>query len=184
MILYKKINLRCYIQLKEYALKHSMSYYGKPDGMEFHNFPIYLKKMLDDEMIEKGLGHTKPPLYFYKKNIHEFSHESCHIDGNALNITNLSLILPIRGCENTKQYWYSGKYSLSVANESNVSYIKISWNEGPPTLLDTIEICDAPLLCNVSIPHAVVTNETEQRVTCTIRFQKNWSMEEIKDLDL
>lgn len=185
MVLYKKIKLQCFSLLKDYALEFSNSFKQNTNGAIYHNFPAELKTILDLETEKIGLGKSGTPLYFYKISS-LMDYRSTHVDAsiinNKINICNLSLVLPIKGCKNTKQFWYNGNYELQVVSENNVEYSKLNWKDSP-YLVDFVEIFDSPTLCNVSIPHGIVTNGIEQRVTCTLRFDKNPSIDNFLHLN-
>lgn len=184
MLLYRNINLQSLDIVREYALKYTR--YAKQQWhCHIHEFPFSILRILDSECVAKGLGPTLPPLYFFKNTPMECSSENTHVDttveNDELTVANISLIIPLVGCAGTTQYWYGGDYNVILqSDDKGIRYGKVKWN-GQPTYLESIEIVDKPILCNVSVPHGIYKPTHDKRVTCTIRFRNNLRLEDLDE---
>lgn len=114
----------------------------------------------------------------FKRNTTYIRYQSSHLDySQAIGVINCSIVIPIEGCKNTGQIWYTGDYNIKIAKMDNgINYALPDWIN-PGFELDRVEIYDSPMLVRTNVPHSAFSNGHEYRVTCTLRFENNESFE-------
>lgn len=149
-------------------------------GGFLQNFPENLLQKINTQLIKLGLSEIRTPLYFIKNKDFTDEFREIHVDGNALinRITKTSIIIPLAGCENTKQIWYTGDYTQISKIVDGVGFWSLVWNQSPK-FLHSYCIKDVPHAAKVDIPHTAIANGIDQRITCTLRFRINYDLEEV-----
>lgn len=175
----QKFELKCYDVLREYFKRKIDEY----DGEQYHIFEISdIPEEIDDlfknELAEKGLPANLNWLVFKKKDCFDESHNMTHVDTLS---TDVSIVIPIEGCENTYMYWCEGEYDLhqTSLDDSYFSYNIPIWTEGSTPTIHREAIL-SPTICKVSVPHNTCSShDGSYRVVVTTRLSVNLSFEEV-----
>ena len=180
---YKPVKIECAELIKSRTLEYMNQFKLKP----FSDRLVYTKnvqfteqdtKTINEEFQDKGLSKIVDVLSFKRWQRNKFHRDYCHLDGHDDLIYNASIVIPISGCKGTEQYWYDGDYEITMIATEGVKYFIPKWKtEGK--LVASVSIVDTPMLCRVNIPHNAYSNGFEPRLTCTLRFEKNETFEEI-----
>ena len=168
MLMFKPVKLKCFELVKEEVTRLMARYDTESKYVIRLKLSDETMDAVNEELTAKGFSKVEPPLAFKKQNLFIQDYRYCHVDYGAT----ASLIMPIYGCENTTQYWYSGDYELTEINiPGNVPLYSVHWNK-PGEFLTEVEIKDQPFLCRVDVPHSIktITSPARYRLTCTFRF--------------
>ena len=174
----QKFELKCYDVLREYFKRRIAEH----DGEKYHIFEITdvseeINDLFRSEMADKGLPANISWLVFKKRDCFDESHTATHVDTIS---TDLSIVLPIEGCENTYMYWCEGKYELrqTSLDDEYLSYNIPIWDDSVTPSIHR-ETITSPTICKVSIPHNTCSSrDGSYRVVVTTRFGANLSFEE------
>lgn len=152
--------------------------------------PPHLLEKLNRELVDCGLPVAEAFVAFKRKNfvysdvnnppVSEIRgmHLDCNLDRQILNV---SLILPVSGCEDTYMYYAGGRFDtrFTFAADGKTIRAMIDWQE-EPYILDRVMIDQHPVLSRVDIPHDAGSRpDGEYRTTFTIRLRGNPSFEEV-----
>lgn len=139
----------------------------------WEKFPESLTNNINSELIRLGLCEIKFPTFTFKTMTNPM--EAIHIDGNAKEnrIMKTAVIIPLKGCKNTKHIYYHGNYDIIKADHG----WNLNWHD-TPQVLGSLEI-DRPYACRVDIPHTAISNGIEQRVSLSLRFKDNPTIEDV-----
>ena len=175
----KKIHLTCEHLIKEFAIldiekKIDTSIPVDRQIQIRHELNNQLKHIIDADLARYNIPPVRYCLsYIRPKN----SFQGIHIDGNEEGIIKSAINIPLKGCKNSYQIWYKGKYSTSLVMLSNNVYHEIMWQE-PHTEDFKLEI-DSPHLLRVDCPHSAQSNQLEDRWVFTMRFHGNPNFEDL-----
>ena len=133
-----------------------------------HTLSKQLKDIIDAELA----GYNIPPVLYCLSYIRpKGSYQGIHIDGNDKAIIHSAINIPLKGCKNSYQIWYRGKYDTIVVKLLNNIYHTIKWHE--PQIEDFKLEIDNPYLLRVDLPHSAQSNQFEDRWVFTMRFLGN-----------
>ena len=169
--LYYNLDLKTISLLKQDILDYSKTY-SNNQLTNSYNIPKNLQPAIQEEFNNYGFGEISNVLIFKRFYKHK-GYFMTHIDDK-----NISIVLPITGCENTAQYWYTGEYTtLYQYIMKGYGFHRLIW-KSPGYFLNEVEIINNPVLCNVSVPHGAYGNGIITRITASIRFKENPTYEE------
>lgn len=175
MKLYQHARLDTTSKIREYL----KDYTGWSNAsLQYVKLPESLIFLLNNELNSKGLPNMRSAYSFRRFNS-PFDANTCHVDASDTGLHKVSVIIPISGCAGTCQYWYDGKYHVEKRlSAENISYNHIIWDD-EPKLMDSVEICDSPVISKADIPHSVYSANNEYRITYTFRFPENITFDEV-----
>lgn len=173
-------NLRCYPELKEYFKQRAIEY----SNDKFYVFEVTdvsdkINEMFRAEMEERGLPCHTSWLLFKKQGITEENHRYTHID-TINNVCEVSIVIPIIGCEGTHMYWCEGDYHVDQTELGQVTYGIPIWDNDATVTVAHREAIVSPTICRVNVPHETVSNlDGSYRIVVTTRFVGHPSFEEV-----
>jgi len=132
-------------------------------------------------LVDMGLPTASNFLCFKRKNYFDCTSEKVHIDfdGTTNEMIHSSILIPVKGCVDTKMYWYNGDYNVVPKKFEDSDYAAVEWIEAPNEF-DSVEIASGPVLAKVSVPHnATSALDGSYRITLTMRLAGNPSFEEV-----
>lgn len=133
-------------------------FYFYSNKEKFLAIPALAKLLSDLDLLEHVAGIA---LYI----VHRNAPISIHKDNGDITY---SLNIPLSGCENTLVNFYnSTKPPLEKITMSGNKYF--AYDESDCQLIDSLEMTTAHII-NVKVPHAVVNNNSEPRITLLIRL--------------
>jgi hypothetical protein len=144
----------------------------------FREFDQELTTKIGKVFADLGLGPLHPVLWFVRYRDWQMSPQKTHLDG-MVSRPWASIVIPVMGCRNSFQYWYDGDYSREGQTSANVPGGRVIWS-GTSRLVAIADTSDRCILSRVHVPHGAVSNSTDIRVTCTLRFQENWTFEHLQ----
>jgi len=180
MDLFKHIQLP-FANVLQYHTKEYMSNFSG-EILHVQNIPIPDADMqlINSYLESKGVSKLKNVLAF-KRKMEYIDYTDCHVDTNSREYIRCSVVIPVSGCKHTKQYWYSGDYSVEKrTTPSGSDYYAITWNK-MPDFAGEVEIYNNPTLVRTDVPHSAYSFNNEYRITCTIRFINNESFEYLSE---
>jgi hypothetical protein len=141
-----------------------------------NHFSPELQYSINTQLRANGLPRYRSCMVFRRSHLAPPCAETAHIDGNGVDYTYCSVVVPIQGCIATRLHWFHGDYTTVPGEFTDLSghstQFDIVWN-GPGVPLDSVSIVDQPYLCRVDIPHDYHRNTVEDRITCTFRLEGN-----------
>lgn len=185
-----KFQLDCYEELKQFMLDEMKDKEQQDLYITRPVLPQHLLDKLNEELYACELPRAEAFVAFKRRNFIYSSDESpsvseirgMHLDSNIYKeILNVSLILPIEGCEDTYMYYAGGKFEtrFNFAADGKTIRAMIDWQE-EPYILDKVSIVDTPVMSRVDIPHDACSRRDGQfRTTLTIRLRNNPTFDEV-----
>ena len=175
----KKIHLTCENLIREFAIldiekKVDTSIPVTKQLQIRHDLDKSLKNIIDTEL---STYHIPPLLYCLSYVRPKGSSQGIHIDGNKDVVIKSAINIPLKGCKNSYQVWYTGKYTTSLVMLSNNVYHEIMWQE--PYIEDFKLEINSPYLLRVDRPHSAQSNQLEDRWVFTMRFCGNPNFEDL-----
>ena len=135
-----------------------------------------LQYRINTQFAANGLPRYRGCMVFRRSHSAPAAAESSHIDGNGVDFTHCSVVVPIQGCIATRLHWFHGDYTAVPSSHTDPFGYKTQWDivwNGPGIPLDSVSIVEQPYLCRVDIPHDYHRNTVEDRITCTFRLEGN-----------
>jgi hypothetical protein len=176
MKLYQNINLDCTSLIQKYVGNYKDWAVGSAHYMKL---PDSIISVLDDELKSRDLPKSCGAVVFRRFNS-PFDPNTCHTDARENGTKHeLSIIIPIVGCEGTRQYWFDGKFHMErKLTLGNVLYDHIVWDD-EPIFLGDVEIYKNPIISRANIPHSVQSDNNQYRITYTFRFPEGTTFDEV-----
>lgn len=137
--------------------------------------PDEFRNLINLYLQSKGVSEILNILSF-KRKLSMKKYYLTHVDSVEDSVVKNSVVIPVSGCENTSQYWYTGPYELiRLYTISGASYLSPKWKH-VGEFLGEVEIL-SPMLCRTDIPHSGHNPSENYRTTVTIRFKDNEDFE-------
>lgn len=167
---FRKINLKCAEQIKEFAIADTIK---QVQDRKFncqlqvrHSLPSELKNIINCELSNIGI----PEVLYCQTYLRQPNHiQGIHIDGDS-QIISCAINIPLKGCADSKYNWYDGDYQLERVSRLGLIFHDIKWST-KPVMSATVNLDDAYLI-RVDAPHSAVAGP-EERWVFTMRFNGN-----------
>jgi hypothetical protein len=145
-------------------------------SIHVNSFGPELTQAINSELAINGLPSFRSSIIFKRHTIRGPDPQCAHVDGNGIDLTHCSVVVPIQGCEDTALCWFDGDYKLVPGRFRDSEGISTQWDIqwlGPARLTHAVGIVDQPYLCRVDVPHDFHRNLTVPRITLTFRLAGN-----------
>lgn len=179
---YKKINLRCEKQIRDYLLNVVLVPTVILDQIKIpHSLPKDLLDTINSELASYGV----PKILYCQSYLRaKNTTQGIHIDGVSYK-WHAGINIPVQNTKNTKFSWYGGNYTTelktqdtgSITGKAPITFFEILSNE-PLEEVASIEL-DQAYLVRVDEPHNASNTTDETRWIFTMRFEGNPTFEEL-----
>jgi hypothetical protein len=176
------IPLKSHKLLAAFTEKYMAEHNESPIYMIRVGIPDNVKQILDNDLARLGLSSSTGHVAFKRDTELEYNKlKYTHVDYDEQSdvVTNVSIIIPVKNCENTAMYWAAGDYQLAKSYDKfGNSKMDVVWNS-PGTVVHEEQIT-VPTLVRVNIPHGAYSRQDgSYRMILSVRLKNNETFDQV-----